>query len=113
MRAHLVRSLAAVAGIAAMTVVVALLRPVAPDISLGALYTLVVLPAAIVFGMPYAIAVSRVSLLAFNFFILPPVHTLSLAHARDWTALVVYLVTGAVASQLAATARRRAREAET
>src|SRR5829696_10593898 len=112
MRAHLVRSLVAVAAIAAMTGIVALLRPIAPDISLGALYTLVVLGAAIAFGMPYAIGVSVVSLLAFNFFVLPPVHTLSLANARDWTALVVYLVTGVVASQLASTARRRARDAE-
>src|SRR5207244_9452415 len=52
------------------------------------------------------------SLLVFNFLFLPPLYTFSLAHARDWTALVVYLVTGVVASELAARARRRAVVAE-
>jgi two-component system sensor histidine kinase KdpD len=113
MRAHVVRSLVCVVAIAAMTGVVALLRPIAPDISLGALYTVVVLGAAVAYGMPYALGVSGLSLLTFDFFILPPVRTLSLADVRNWTALVVYLVTGVVASELAAAARRRARQAET
>jgi two-component system sensor histidine kinase KdpD len=71
-----------------------------------------VLAAAAAWGLAYAVGVSIVSLLVFNFFYLPPVHTLSLRHPRDWTALVVYLVTGVVASELAARARRRAAEAE-
>jgi K+-sensing histidine kinase KdpD len=66
----------------------------------------------VAWGVAYAICVSVASLLVFNFFFLPPAHTLSLAHPRDWTALVVYLVTGVVAGELAAEARRRAAEAE-
>ena len=112
MRRHAARVLAAAAAIAAMTLVVWALRPIAPDVSLGALYTVVVLAAAVAWGLPYALAVSIASLLVFNFFFLPPVHTLSLAQTADWTALVVYLVTGIVASELATSARRRAREAE-
>jgi two-component system sensor histidine kinase KdpD len=112
MRTHVVRILLAAAAIAAMSLVVQALRPIAPDVSLGALYTIVVLGAAVAWGLAYAICVSAASLLVFNFFFLPPAHTLSLAHARDWTALVVYLVTGIVASELAAKARRRAAEAE-
>ena len=95
-----------------MTVVVALLRPIAPDISLGALYIVVVLVAAVLWGLGYAVAVSVVSLLVFNFFFLPPVHTLALEDARNWTALVVYLVAAVVTSELASRARRRAVEAE-
>ena len=95
-----------------MTAVVGLLRPIAPDISLGALYIVVVLAAAVLFGLGYAVAVSIVSLLTFNFFFLPPVHTLALENARDWTALVVYLVAAVVTSELATRARRRAVEAE-
>ena len=70
------------------------------------------LATAVAFGLEFAIATAVVSMVAFNFFFLPPVHTLSLAHAEDWTALAVYLVTGVVASQLASRARRRAVEAE-
>lgn len=110
---HHLRRAAVCAGlIAAITAVVALLRPIAPDISLGALYIVVVLAAAVLWGLAYAIAVSIVSLLTFNFFFLPPVHTLALEDARNWTALVVYLAAAVVTSELATRARRRAVEAE-
>jgi two-component system, OmpR family, sensor histidine kinase KdpD len=112
MRTHAVRILLSAVAIAAMTLALWPLRPIAPDVSLGALYTIVVLAVAAAWGLAYAIGVSIASLLVFNFFYLPPVHTLSLRHPRDWTALVVYLVTGVVASELAARARRRAAEAE-
>ena len=112
MRVQLVRAAAAAALIGGTTVVVALLRPVAPDISLGALYVIVVMVAALVWGLAWAVAVSIASLLAFNFFILPPVHTFALEDAENWAALVVYLVTAVVTSELASRLRRRAAEAE-
>lgn len=98
--------------IAAATLLVEALRPAAPTLSLGALYTLAVLDAAVLYGMAYAVAVAVASMLAFNFFFLAPVHTLSLADGRNWTVLAVYLVVGVVASELAARARRRAAVAE-
>jgi two-component system sensor histidine kinase KdpD len=94
------------------TVVVAVLRPVAPDISLGALYVIIVMVAALLWGLGWALAVSIASLLAFNFFILPPVHTFALEDAENWAALVVYLVTAVVTSELASRLQRRADEAE-
>ena len=51
-------------------------------------------------------------MLAFNWFFLPPVHTFTLSDSRNWFALAVYLVTAVVVSGLAASARRRATEAE-
>jgi len=51
-------------------------------------------------------------MLAFNWFFLPPVHTFTLSDSRNWFALAVYLVTAVVVSALAASARRRATEAE-
>jgi len=101
-----------VLAIAAATLLVYALRPVAPTLSLGALYTLAVLAAAVLYGMAYAIATAVAAMLAFNFFFLAPVHTLSLADGRNWTVLGVYLVVGVVASDLAARARRRAGVAE-
>ena len=92
--------------------VIAALEPFAPVISLGAVYIVVVLAAAVLWGLLYAVAVSVVSLLVFNWFLLPPVHTFDLEEPRNWTALLVYLATAVVTSELAARMRRRTAEAE-
>jgi two-component system sensor histidine kinase KdpD len=88
------------------------LEPIAPVLSLGVLYTPAVLAAAVLFGASYAVGVAIASMVAFNFLFLPPVHKLTLADARNWTALAVYLSTAIVSSHLASSARRRAAEAE-
>jgi len=110
------RRLTAIAGsaaaVAAATGLVYALRPIAPTLSLGVLYTLAVLTTAVLFGLGFAIAAALASMLAFNFLFLAPVGTLTLADGRNWTALCVYVVTAIVASELATRARRRAREAE-
>ena len=101
---------ASAAGIAFVTVAVRLLESHVPVLSLGALYVFVVLPISIFWGLRYAVPVSIASMLAFNFFFLPPVHTFTLSDSSNWFALTVFLVTGIVASELAARLRRRARE---
>jgi len=111
-RGQFVRVAAVAALVGGTTVIVGVLRPVAPDISLGALYVIIVMVAALLWGLGWALAVSIASLLAFNFFILPPVHTFALADAENWAALVVYLVTAVVTSELASRLQRRAGEAE-
>ena len=88
------------------------LRPVAPVLSLGVLYLFAVLPAAALLGLRYAVGVSVVSMLTFNFLFLAPRHTFRLADSENWVALAVYLVTAVSVSELAARARRRASEAE-
>ncbi len=84
----------------------------APVLSLGVLYLFAVLPVAAIWGLPFAIPVSIVSMLAFNWLFLPPTHTLRLADSENWVALAVYLVTAISVSGLSARARRRAEEAE-
>ena len=98
--------------VALVTGAVFALRPVAPVLSLGVLYVFAVLPVAVLWGLRYAIPVSLASMLAFNFFFLPPVHTLALRDSENWVALTVYLVTAVVVSELAAVSRRRAEETE-
>jgi two-component system, OmpR family, sensor histidine kinase KdpD len=100
------------AAVAVATALVYALRPLAPTLSLGVLYTLAVLATSVVFGLGYALIAALGSMLAFNFLFLPPVHTLTLADGRNWAALAVYLATAVVSSELAARARRRAAEAE-
>jgi two-component system sensor histidine kinase KdpD len=107
-----VRFALSIALVAAVTGAIYALRPLAPVLSLGVLYLFAVLPVAVLWGLAYAIPVSIASMLAFNFFFLPPVHTFRLADGENWFALAVYLVTAVLVSELAARARRRAAEAE-
>jgi two-component system sensor histidine kinase KdpD len=113
MRTRLLVGMAASAGaVAVVSVAVYALRPVAPVVSLGVLYLFAVLPIAALFGLRFAVLVSVVSMLTFNWFFLPPRHTFHLAESENWVALAVYLVTAVSVSALAARARRRAAEAE-
>ena len=80
--------------------------------SFGVLYLFAVLPVAAIWGLPFAIPVSIVSMLVFNWLFLPPTHTLRLADSENWVALAVYLVTAISVSALSDRARRRAEEAE-
>ena len=105
------RMLVSVAAVAVVTAAIALVKPYVPVLSLGVLYVFAVLPVAVLWGLVYAIPVSIASMLAFNWFFLPPVHTFTLADSRNWFALAVYVVTAIVVSDLASRSRRRAREA--
>jgi len=101
-----------VAAVAAATGLIAALDPIAPTVSLGVLYILAVLPIAIVWGARWSLPVAAASMIAFNWFFLPPVHTLTIADSENWAALAAYSVTAVVVSELAARSRRRATDAE-
>jgi two-component system, OmpR family, sensor histidine kinase KdpD len=111
-RRRLCAAAASLGAVGVVTGAIYALKPVAPVLSLGVLYLFAVLPVAAVWGLPFATAVSVVSMLAFNWFFLPPRHTLRLRESENWVALAVYLVTAVSVSGLAALARRRAGEAE-
>jgi two-component system sensor histidine kinase KdpD len=100
-----------VAAVGIVTAAIFALRDHVPVLSLGVLYLPAVLAVAVWFGLIYAVAVSIASMLAFNFFFLPPVHTLALRDSENWFALGVYLVTAVVVSELATRSRRRAADA--
>jgi two-component system, OmpR family, sensor histidine kinase KdpD len=104
--------LGCVACLLVVTAAIYLFREAVPVLSLGALYLFAVLPVAIFWGRAWAIAVAVTSMLAFNFFFLPPMHTFRLEERTNWLVLVVYLVTAIVVSELAARARHRTAEAE-
>ena len=112
MQRHVAAFPASLAALAIATALVYAVKPIAPVLSLGVLYTPAVLVVAVFFGAVYATAVAVASMLVFNFLFLPPVNTLTLADARNWTALAVYVITAIVCSNLATSARRRAAEAE-
>jgi two-component system, OmpR family, sensor histidine kinase KdpD len=110
-RSDIVGALASASAVAMVTGAIELLKPHVPVLSLGVLYIFAVLPVAIVWGVGFATVVAVASMLALNFFFLPPVYTFTLADSRNWFALAVYLVTAVVVSELAARSRRQAREA--
>lgn len=57
-------------------------------------------------GVRQAVYMSVLSTLAFNYFFLPPVFTLTIGDAQNWVALAAFLFAGILASQLAERARR-------
>jgi two-component system sensor histidine kinase KdpD len=83
-----------------------------PVLGLGVLYVFAVLAVAVRWGTALAAAASVASMLAFNWFFLPPTHTLQLRDGANWAVLAVYLATAVVVGALAARARRRRDDAE-
>jgi two-component system, OmpR family, sensor histidine kinase KdpD len=104
--------IASAIAVALVTAAIALFKPYVPVLSLGVLYVFAVLPLAAGWGLGFAVAVSVASMLAFNWFFLPPKHTFQLRDGANWLALTVYLVTAVVVSALAARARHRENDAE-
>ena len=108
-------ALVTVAGLAAIMAVVALLRAVQarPNPTIAALLLLlVVLATATSAHLRVSIGIAVAAMLAFNYFLLPPFHTLTIADPQNWVALFVFVIVAVIASQLSAAARQRASEAE-
>src|SRR5713226_7684867 len=74
-------------------------------------YVVAILLIATSWGIAEATIASLTAVVCFNFFFLPPVGTLTIADPQNWVALVAFLVTAIVASQLSGRARRRNIEA--
>ena len=101
-----------IAAVTVATLLVWALEPIAPTLSLGVLYMLAVLPVAVLWGIRWSLPVAIASMLAFNFFFLPPTHTFTLRDSANWFALLAYTVTALVVSELASRSQRRAHDAE-
>ncbi len=74
-------------------------------------FLVVVLVTAATARLWVAVVTSLVAVLAFNFFFLPPVGTLTIADPHNWVALFAFLAVSLVASNLSAVARTRTQEA--
>lgn len=102
---------AGAASVAAVTALIAGLDQWFPPLSLGTLYVLAVVGVALGWGALLAVPVGIASMLAYNYFLLPPRGTLHLRDPEHWLALAVYLAVGLVVSGLAARSRQREQEA--
>src|SRR5690349_20736176 len=107
---RVVQMIASIANVAALTFI--FFRLIAVNSTTVALaFVLTVLAIATRWGLAEAILSSVVAVFCFNFFFLPPIGTLTIADPQNWVALVTFLITAIVASQLSANAKRREREA--
>ena len=75
----------------------------------GFVYLIVVLLIAAAWGIVEATAASAVAMVCFDYFFLPPLGTLTIAAPHNWAALVAFLATSIVASQLSRRAKERTR----
>jgi two-component system sensor histidine kinase KdpD len=78
----------------------------------GFLFLLAVLFLTLRRGLFAGVAASIASTLAFNYFFLPPLHTLTIAEPANWAALAAFGITTVVTGRLVAAERHRAEEAE-
>jgi two-component system, OmpR family, sensor histidine kinase KdpD len=74
-------------------------------------FLLSILAVSAVWGMAVSALMSVVAMVAFNYFFLPPVGTLTIADPQNWVALFAFLVTSITGSQLSSRIRKEADEA--
>jgi two-component system, OmpR family, sensor histidine kinase KdpD len=77
----------------------------------GFAYLIAVLVFAAHWGLLEAVVASLLAVLCFNFFFFEPVGTFNIADPQNWVALLAFLATAMIASELSARARARTREA--
>jgi two-component system sensor histidine kinase KdpD len=79
--------------------------------TVGFAYLLLVLIVATAWGFLEAAVSSILATIAFNYFFLPPIGTLTIANPQNWVALFSFLATALIASRLSATAKLKTLDA--
>ena len=72
---------------------------------------LAILIISTLWGITVSIPVSLAAMVAFNYYFLPPIGTLSVADPQNWVALITFLAVAVIGSHLAASARKQSEEA--
>lgn len=104
--------LATLGAVAASTLIVYSLKPVSPVVSLGVVYLPAILLISIVWGLRLGLLASLASVVAFNFFHIPPLHRFTIGSDQNWVALATFAIVAVISSALAGLARAQAVEAE-
>ena len=108
---YLIDSLIAVGGVVVVTGIIYAyhLYPTIPNISL--VYLLLIMLLASTRGRYAAIVAAVVAVLAFDFFLVPPLYTFVISRWEEWVALFVFLVTALITSQLTTQTRHSVEQA--
>jgi two-component system sensor histidine kinase KdpD len=104
--------LTTLAAVAVSTLIVYSLKQVSPVVSLGVVYLPAILLVSIVWGLRLGLLASLASVIAFNFFHIPPLHRLTIGSDQNWVALGTFAIAAVASSALAGLARAQAVEAE-
>jgi len=102
----------AVLCVVAETLLAGLLKQVTPVRSLGVLYLLGIVLVAAVWGPWLGITTAIISTVALDYFLIPPIGSLTLGKAEDWTVLAVFLAVTLLAGSIRRLARSLAVEVE-
>ena len=110
-RRYLIDSILAIVGTLLITAIIYTLHlyPTIPDISLA--YLLIVLALASTRGLYAAVLSALVAFSSFDYFLVPPLYTFTIARFEEWLALFVFLATAIITGQLASAMRLRAEQA--
>jgi len=76
--------------------------------SIGMLFLVPVLLSAVSFGLRPALFTAFVSVMAYNFFFLPPLYTFTIADPNNWLSFAVLLLVAVIAGNLTARVRQQA-----
>jgi len=104
LQSQAVRYLISAASVAAVVAICWFLH--ANAITVGFVFLLAVLVISAAWGLRCAILFSVLATLAYNYFFLPPIGTFTIADPQNWIALLTFLLTAVIASQLSERARR-------
>src|SRR6202795_4310090 len=74
-------------------------------------FLLAILAVSAVWGMAVSVVMSLAAVMAFNYFFLPPLGTMTIADPQNWVALFAFLVPAIMGSQLSSRIRTEADEA--
>jgi two-component system sensor histidine kinase KdpD len=74
-------------------------------------YLLAVLCASAIWGLGVSVFMSVIATICVDYYFLPPVGTFNINDTQDWVALISFLITAVIGSELSARARRQAHEA--
>ncbi|HEV7398160.1 MAG TPA: DUF4118 domain-containing protein [Pyrinomonadaceae bacterium] len=102
----------AVLGVGLVTILLAPFHEQINSTTVALAFLLIVLFVALFWGSRPALLASLLGVFSLNFFFLPPLYTLSIAHSQNWVALTAFFTTALAVGQLSASAKKRAEEAE-
>lgn len=74
-------------------------------------FLLAILFVSTLWGIVVAVFMSVIAMLAFNYYFLPPIGTLTIADPQNWVALFAFLIVSVLASHLSTRARQQAADA--
>src|SRR4029077_18076505 len=93
--------LTTLAAVAIGTLIVYLLKPAAPVVSLGVVYLPAILLISIVWGLRLGRLASLAAAVAFIFSHIPPLHRFAIGSEQNWVALAAFAIVAVVSSAVA------------